>query len=213
MKVPMAQTIQSLIAASVDGVLRARFPDTYHSLCHAHAIVGANVISVVFNREYRPVAGMAVIDCGSGLVHLTDNAAFANPVGGAYHCWIESTDRPFRQAEVIDFSYLHGHVHARRCGLAWTRPAKPEYLWGTRRQVVVNAELHSMPASFGPGQMWVRETPQGAAFITRQVSENMNAYVVLTAEVLLELQRRLPADSRLLAPLMPARAEGEAIAA
>jgi hypothetical protein len=205
----MAQTIQSLIAASVSGVLRARYPETYHSLCHAHAIVGANVISVVFNRVYRPVAGLALIDCGSGLVRLTDNAAFANPAGGAYHCWIESTDRGGKDTEVIDFSHRHSHIYARRNGMRWARAEPPAYLWGPRGKIVVRAELETMPASFDDGMVWLRETPEGAAFLTRHLADNMNAYVVLTAEALQDLQRRLPSGSRLLEPLMPARSHEE----
>ncbi|MFP5390842.1 MAG: hypothetical protein ACLGI6_04740 [Gammaproteobacteria bacterium] len=208
----MAQTIQALIAASVNGVLRAHYPDAYCSLCHAHAIVGANLISVVLNREYRPVAGMALIDCGSGFIRLTDNAAFANPAGGAFHCWIESLDKSFKETEVVDFTFRHNHEYALKNGMAWTRAHPPDFLWGPRSQIVVRAELDSMPASFAEGQVWLRETPEGAAFITRHLAENMNAYVTLTAEALQELQRRLPADSRLLEPLMPARPQPQAAA-
>ncbi len=201
----MAQSIQSLIAASVNGVLRARYPESYCSLCHTHAIVGANVISVVLNREYRPVAGMALIDCGSGFIELLDNNAFANPAGGAFHCWIESSDKTFKETEVVDLTFRHNHEYAVKNGMAWTRPLPPEYLWGPRSEVVVRAELHDMPASFDEGKVWLRETAEGAGFMMRHLAENMNAYVTLTAEALQELQRRLPADSRLLAPLMPPR--------
>lgn len=207
----MAQTIQSLVADAVSGVLRARYPQTYHSLCHAHAIVGANVISIVLNRVYRPVAGLALIDCGRGLVCLTDNAAFANPAGGAYHCWIESTDRSFKDTEVVDLSHRHSHIYTRRNGMVWTRAAPPDYVWGARHEIVVNAELHTMPDAFDDGQFWVRETREGAAFLTHHITDNMNAYVVLTAEALRDLQRRLPSGSRLLEPLMPARSH-EALA-
>jgi hypothetical protein len=207
----MAQTIQSLIAGSVSGVLHARYPESYHSLCHAHAIVGANVISVVFNRVYRPVAGLALIDGGSGLVRLTDNAAFAHAAGGAFHCWIESTGQSYRQTEVIDFSHRHSHIYARRNGLRWTRPLPPEYLWGARSRVLVHAELETMPASFDEGKVWMRETPEGADFLRHHIADNMNAYVVLTAEALQELQRRLPSNSRLLEPLMPARPHADEV--
>jgi len=209
----MAQTIQSLIAASVNGVLRARFPDTYCSLCHTHAIVGANVISVVLNRVYRPVAGMALIDCGGGFIRLTDNAAFANPAGGAFHCWIESSDRSFNETEVVDLTFRHNHEYARKNGLPWRRPAPPEYLWGPRSKIVVRAELHNMPDGFDEGQVWLRETEEGAGFIMRHLAEHMNAYVTLTAEALKELRRRLPAGSRLLEPLMPADRGGKVVTA
>ena len=199
----MHQTIQSLIAASVNTVLRARYPDAYCSLCHSHAIVGANVISVVLNRSYRPVAGLALIDCGSGFIRLTDNAAFANPAGGAFHCWIESADEAFAETEIVDLTFRHNHEYALKNGMAWTRAHPPEYLWGPRSKLVVRAELDTMPDAFEEGQVWLRETPEGASFILRHLADNMNAYVTLTAEALQELQRRLPAGSRLLEPLMP----------
>jgi hypothetical protein len=199
----MAQSIQSLIAASVNGVLRRRYPDNYCSLCHAHAIVGANLISVVLDRVYRPVAGLALIDCGGDFIRLTDNAAFANPAGGAFHCWIESADPAMIEREVVDLTFRHNHEYALKNGLPWLREPPPDYLWGPYHEVVVKAELEAMPAAFAQGQVWLRETDEGWDWITRHVAENMNAYVALTAEALQELNRHLPAASALLEPMLP----------
>lgn len=201
----MAQSVQSLIAASVNGVIRRLFPEKYASLCHVHAIVGANVISVVLNRVYRPVAGLAVIDCGGGFIRLTDNSAFAHPAGGAFHCWIESADPACVEKEVIDLTFRHYHEYARKNGIAWRRAPPPDYLWGAQRKIVVKAALERLPPAFEDGQVWLRETDEGWSWMTRHLAENMNAYVTLTSEALLELQRRLPAGSTLLAPLMPPR--------
>ena len=199
----MAQSIQSLIAASVNSVLRRHYPDNYCSLCHAHAVVGANLISVVLDRVYRPVAGLALIDCGGGFIRLTDNTAFANPAGGAFHCWIESADPAMIEREVVDLTFRHNHEYALKNGMLWRREPPPDYLWGPYAKVVVKAELETMPASFAQGQVWLRETDEGWDWMTRHMAENMNAYVALTAEALQELNLLLPAASTLLEPVLP----------
>ncbi|MGZ3182582.1 MAG: hypothetical protein ACXU8N_09090 [Telluria sp.] len=201
----MSQPIQALIASSVTAVLREEYPARYASLCHAHAIVGANLISIVFNRVYRPVAGMAIVDCGSGkFIELLDNAAFARPEGGAYHCWIESADPSFTHCEVVDFTFGHNHVYAAQQGIRWTAALPPAYLWGPREQVVVKGEPGKLPRSFKPGTIWLRETDEGFNFIMGQAAQNMSAYVTLTARALQHLQAQLPAGSTLLEPLLAA---------
>src|SRR4051812_45454011 len=92
-KLPMAVSVKSLIAHCVNQVIRQYYPTQYCSLCHVYAIVGSNLISIVLDRVYRPVAGLAAVDCGGGqLMRMADNEAFSHPAGGAYHCWIESAD-------------------------------------------------------------------------------------------------------------------------
>ncbi len=202
----MAQSIQSLIAASVNGVVRRLYPEKYSSLCHVHAIVGANAISVVLNRVYRPVAGLALIDCGEGeFIELLDNDAFAKPEGGAFHCWIESADPSFLEKEVVDLTFRHNHEYAERNGHAWRRPLPPPYLWGKASEVMVNAPLEKMPTHFAEGQVWLYETDAGWDWMTNHVAQNINAYVTLTSEVLKDIQRSLPQGSTLLEPLMPPR--------
>ncbi len=201
----MSQPIQSLIAASVNGVLKRLYPEQYSSLCHVHAIVGANLISVVLGRVYRPVAGLALIDCGGGFIELLDNDAFANPAGGAFHCWIESADPSFVEKEVVDLTFRHNHEYAANNGMPWRRALPPDYLWGPASKVVVDAPLEAMPTEFPEGMVWLFETDEGWNWMTRHLAENMNAYVTLTAEALKELQRRLPAGSTLLEPFMPGR--------
>lgn len=203
----MSQPIQSLIAASVNGVIRRLYPDQYSSLCHVHAIVGANLISVVLGRVYRPVAGLALIDCGGQFIELLDNDAFANPAGGAFHCWIESADPSMQEREVVDLTFRHNHEYAVKNGLAWRRAHPPDYLWGPYSKVVVKAPLDAIPAAFPDGQVWLCETDAGWEWMTRHLAENMNAYVVLTAEALKHLQASLPAGSTLLDALMPGRAD------
>lgn len=197
----MTQTIQSLIAASVHGVMEQVYPDNFVSLCHAHAIVGANVISIVLNRVYRPVAGLAVFDCGAGrFVRLTDDGAFANPAGGAFHCWIESVDETMHEKEVIDFAFRHAPEYARRNGVRWAQPGLPDYVWGPASKVMVPGNEPLRP--FGQDRIWLRETDAGWQWITRHMSDNINAYVALTAETLQALNRSLPTSSSLLADVM-----------
>ncbi len=203
----MAQSIQSLIAQSVNALVRQVYPETYSSLCHVHAVVGANLISIMLGRVYRPVAGLALIDCGAGqFIRLLDNDAFANPAGGAFHCWIESADESFAEKEVVDLTFRHNHEYAQKNGMRWRRQMPPEYLWGPYSRVVIPAELHNMPPSFAQGKVWLRETDEGWDWMTRHVAENMNAYVTLTAEALKLLQRNLPSNSILLAPAITPRA-------
>ena len=201
----MAQSMQSLIAASVNHVLRRRYPDNYCSLCHVHAIVGANLISVVLDRVYRPVAGLALIDCGGGFIRLTDNTAFANPAGGAFHCWIESADPAIVEREVVDLTFRHNREYALKNGIEWQREAPPDYLWGPYRKVVVKGEPERLPAAFAQGQIWLHETDEGWDWMTRHMAEHINAYVALSAEALQELKRSLPAGSALLEPALPQR--------
>ncbi len=207
----MAQAIRPLIAASVNSVLRQLYPDSYSSLCHAHAIVGANLISVVTDRVYRPVAGLAVIDCGGDFIYLTDNEAFANPAGGAFHCWIESADPAIPDTEIVDMTFRHNHEYAVKNGKQWNAPHPPDYLWGPRSEIVVQAALDDLPPSFD-GKVWLHETDEGWSFMTRHLAEHMNASVVLTAKALQELQSRLPAGSTALAALTTPREAARASA-
>lgn len=203
----MTHSIQSLIASSVNGVLREQYPTQYSSLCHAHAIVGANLISIVFNRVYRPVAGLALIDCGSGkFIELLDNDAFARPEGGAFHCWIESADPSFTEREIVDFTFRHNHEYAANNGFKWTAPRPPAYLWGPASRILVKGQLGTLPGSFPDGTVWLHETDEGFNWIMRHAGENINAYVKLTGMALQRLRAALPPESTLLEPLLPPRA-------
>ncbi len=202
----MSQSIQSLLAASVNRVIRQVYPDDYCSLCHVYAIVGANLISIVLGRVYRPVAGLALIDCGGEYMQMLDNSAFANPAGGAFHCWIESADASFLETEVVDLTFRHNHEYALKNGLPWRLPVPPDFLWGPHSELVVNAALDALPAAFPDGSLWLRETDEGWDWMTRHLAEHMNAYVELTAQALKALNESLPPGSTLLEPAMPERA-------
>src|SRR5471032_3403187 len=124
----MAQSVRALIAHCVNQVVRQYYPEQYCSLCHVYAIVGSNLISIVLGRVYRPVAGLAAVDCGGGqLMRMMDNDAFTNPAGGAYHCWIESADSQAGETEVVDLTFRHNHSYAGLDGFEWRLDAPPDY--------------------------------------------------------------------------------------
>jgi hypothetical protein len=200
----MSYSIQALIADAVHDTLRRHYPDRYSALCHVHAVVGSNLISIVLGRVYRPVAGLAVVDAGAGhFIRMTDNSAFANPAGGAFHCWIESADPALTEHEIVDLTFRHNHEYAANNGLPWRRAPPPKFLWGPARAVLVKARLDQLPPAFPDGMLWLQETDAGWTWMTRHLAEHMTAYVTLTAHALQRLQALLPPDSPLLATLAP----------
>jgi len=69
----------------VDYAIRQHYPKNHLSLCHAYATVGACALGMLLGREYRPVAGLAVIDCGAGcFMKFNDNKAFSSISGGGH---------------------------------------------------------------------------------------------------------------------------------
>ena len=199
----MAVSVKSLIAHCVNQVIRQYYPNQYCSLCHVYAIVGSNLISIVLDRVYRPVAGLAAVDCGGGqLMRMADNNAFSNPLGGAYHCWIESADDLIAEREVVDLTFRHNHTYAEKNGFQWQREIPPDFLWGPRSKIVVEADIDAIPSAFPDGMVWLCETQEGWRWMTNQLQEHQNAFVALTAEALKLLQACLPPDSSLLPPSM-----------
>jgi hypothetical protein len=78
---------QAAIAGGVRHSLGRWFPDNFYSLCHAFAVVGANLASIALGHNYRPVAGLAAIDGGAGqLIDLTfeHNHLYAQANGFAW---------------------------------------------------------------------------------------------------------------------------------
>ncbi|SHN42895.1 hypothetical protein SAMN05192549_11585 [Duganella sacchari] len=200
----MPLSVRSLIADCVNQVIRQHYPEQYQSLCHVYAIVGSNLISIVLDRVYRPVAGLAAVDCGKGrLMCMMDNAAFTNPAGGAYHCWIESADDLIAEREVVDLTFRHNHEYAEKNGFGWHRELPPDYLWGPQSSIVVKAPPQAIPKSFPDGMVWLCETDEGWAWMMRQLAMHQNAFVALTAEAYKLFQQSLAPTSTLLAPAAP----------
>ena len=180
--------IRDQIVDSVDSVIRSMFPELYFGLCHTYAIVGSNVASLVLGREYRPVAGLTVIDCGSGdMMKLLENEAFSRSAGGSYHCWIESCPNEGEDKELIDIAFKHNAAYANTHGLNWQQKDS-NYLWGPYRDLVLDAELEALPTAFPEGKIWLKETPEGSAWIRSHIAKHENAYVELTSRALRQQQ-------------------------
>lgn len=200
----MPLSVRALIAHCVNQVVRQYYPEQYCSLCHVYAIVGSNLISIVLDRVYRPVAGLAAVDCGGGqLMRMMDNSAFNRPAGGAYHCWIESADDLIAEREVVDLTFRHNHSYAEKNGYGWRRELPPDFLWGPHSSIVLRARPDALPDAFPEGMVWLHETDEGWQWMTQQLLAHQNAYVALTAEALRLFQASLPPQSTLLTPKAP----------
>jgi hypothetical protein len=174
------EQVKPLVVRAVDYAIRSLFPKKYFGLCHVYAIVGASLASTTLGREYRPVAGMAVIDAGAGcMLKLLDNDAFSRNQGGAYHCWIESMGSDSNDRELIDLTFQHNRDYAKKHKLIW-RKKSSGYLWGKRHDIVIESALADLPKQFPDGKFWVQETAEGARWIDTQLSAHMDEYVKLT---------------------------------
>lgn len=194
MKRISAQFTKEIIAASVRETMRAHYPQDYSSLCHAFAVVGTNLAAIVLERSFRPVAGLAAIDSGGGtVIAMADDRAFANEQGGAYHCWIESTDHAPGQKELVDLTFGHNHIYARNNGLAWSGVTPPRYLWGPFDKLALCGPLADLPGPIGKDRIWLQETEAGVAWMARHLDSNISGYVELTAAALRAYERRMPA--------------------
>jgi len=184
-----------LIVQSVDDAIHNLFPKKYFSLCHAYAVVGASVASIILDRRYRPVAGLAVIDCGAGHhLKLLDDKAFSCSKGGAYHCWIESVSQDGADKEIIDIGFKNNRLYAKKHKIPWLKKDS-SYLWGKYREVVIDAELKDLPPIFPEGKLWLRETPEGAAWMNQHLDAHINEYAKITAHVLRTIKHDMEATA------------------
>ena len=176
---------KNLIAATVKDVMQENFPDRHLALCHAYAILGSNLAAIEFEKPFRPVGGKAVFDTGtSQLIYMTDKQAFANPLGGAYHCWIESEEPDPNERELVDLTFGNNHNFARQCGVPWSGSAPPPYLWGKYKALALNCALSHVHPGFGKSRIWVKETAAGNQWLTSHVQQHETSYVYLTTQAL-----------------------------
>lgn len=179
--------VKAAIAAGVRQSLCHWFPDNFYSICHAFAVVGANLASIALGRNYRPVAGLAAIDAGTGkLIVMAEESAFDCAQGGAYHCWIESDDDQPKQ--LIDLTFEHNHLYAQANGYAWEGAPAASYLWGAFDELAIQTPLETLRSGFGKDKIWLKETPKGAQWMERHVADNTHAYVELTAHAMRHYQ-------------------------
>jgi hypothetical protein len=192
---------KNLIATSVKDVMQESFPDKHLALCHAYAIVGANLAAIEFEKPFRPVGGKAVFDTGtSQLIYMTDKQAFANPLGGAYHCWIESDEIDNNDRELVDLTFGNNRKFAQQCGVGWSGAAPPPYLWGKFKELALNCDLTNVQPGFGKSRIWVKETAAGKHWLASHVQQHERSYVYLTTQALKKFmsntRQRLAATKR-----------------
>ena len=174
-------SLKTLIVESVDSTIRQLFPKKYFSLCHVYAIVGSNVASIILGCNYRPVAGLAVIDCGGGhFIKLLDNKAFFSGNGGAYHCWIESQPQDINDKELIDIPFKHNKTYANQHKIIWQKK-NSNHLWGKFNKHVIDTDINSIPSMFPEGKIWLRETFEGHEWMSRQVKDHLDDYSKITS--------------------------------
>ena len=182
---------KNLIAATVKDVMQENFPDKHLSLCHAYAIVGANLAAIELEKPFRPVGGKAMFDTGTRqLIYMTDKQAFANPLGGAYHCWIESEGMDKNERELVDLTFGNNHSFARQCGVPWSGSAPPPYLWGKFKELALNCDLTQVQPGFGKTRIWVKETAAGNQWLASHVQQHESSYVYLTTQALKKFMRK-----------------------
>ena len=177
-----------LIVNAVDSTIRQFFPKKHTAMCSAYAIIGANVATIVLGREYRPVAGFAVIDCGEGqFLKFTDKEAFiSDEKRGSYHCWIESCPPDVADKELVDITFKHNKAYAKKRHIKWQKKAS-SYLWGKYCDHVVEADLNFLPSEFPEDRLWLLETTEGSEWLVRRMSAQMLEYAYLTSMVLKRL--------------------------
>lgn len=186
-----AKLQKRFIANAVDTTVRLLFPDKYFGLCYLYAILGANVSSVLLDRSYVPVAGIALINAGNGnFIELLDNDGFFRDRGGAFHCWIESTDRDV--VELVDFTFRHNKSYAESHGLKW-KEKYISYLWGKKDELLLPAaDRFDLPPSFPSGKSWYQASDEGTEFLRQHMAQHVAAHARLTEfcfnVLLLELQ-------------------------
>ena len=196
---------KELIADSVHDIIITAFPKLYPNLCHAYAVVGSNLASIVLGKNYRPVAGLAIVDAGNGhFLGLINNASFSSAVGGNYHCWIHSCDAHPVDVELVDFSFRNNKVYAEAHGIQWAKRDQ-DFLWGPERELNVGGNPIPLPKSYDEGKGWFCETPEGSQWMNSEVSANADVYVKLTALALRYFERfhseRIDAPPPLLEPV------------
>lgn len=189
MRLPL-KTQHQILANAVDETIRKVFPAKYMGLCHMYAVVGSNLLSIVYNRNYIPIAGIALIDTGKGeLLKMLDNNAFTREKGGAYHCWIESIEGT--DSEMVDLIYRHNETYAVAHGVKWNRRRSCSYLWGIKSEICLQVEDDVEPTTLPEGKVWFKATADGKAWLTSHLSEFGQQYAKLTLMTLKRVQHEL----------------------
>ncbi len=167
---------------AVDTTIKALCPSTFDSVCYIYAIIASNVMTVALKKNYRPVAGVALIYAGGDrFLEFLDDSTLLTDRGAAYHCWVESdvAGESAKQKELIDFTFGNNPGFAETHGIKWTAP-KSDYLWGLAKDINIGGELEKLPKKFPPGKVWFKETVNGRDWLTGHLQKHVNDYAKIT---------------------------------
>lgn len=167
---------------AVDTTIRALCPTTFDSLCYIYAIIGSNVMSVALKKNYRPVAGIALIHAGSGkYLEFLDDSALERGLGGSYHCWIESAEpnQTPKQKELVDFTYGNNPGYAETHGIKW-QAKKVDYLWGRAQDINLGGDIERLPKKFPEGRVWFQETKNASEWLAAHLEKHVSDYAKMT---------------------------------
>lgn len=172
--------VERAMLEAVDTTIRALCPTTFDSLCYIYAVIGANVMSIAFKRNYRPVAGIAIIDAGGGKhLEFLDDSALERGMGGSYHCWIESVETQAQKKELVDFTFGNNPGFAEANGIPW-KTWKSDYLWGRAKDINIGGNINALPKKFPPGKVWFQETKNAQEWLADHLEKHVNDYAKMT---------------------------------
>lgn len=167
---------------AVDSTIKALCPATFQSLCYIYAIIGSNVMTLVLKKNYRPVAGVAIMDAGGGKhLEFLDDSTLEQGLGGSYHCWIESfvANEPPKQKELVDFTFGNNPGFAEAHGIPW-RAKKYPYLWGLEKEINIGGDIAALPKKFPDGKVWFQETKNGQDWLLAHLQKHEKDYAKMT---------------------------------
>ena len=176
------KVMERAMLGAVDTTIRALCPTTFDSLCYIYAVIGSNVMSVALKKNYRPVAGIALIYAGNGkYLEFLDDSALERGLGGSYHCWIESAEpnQMPKQKELVDFTYGNNPGYAEAHGIKW-QARKVDYLWGKAQDINLGGDIAAVPKKFPEGKVWFQETKNGQDWLTAHLEKHVNDYAKMT---------------------------------
>jgi hypothetical protein len=174
--------VERAMLEAVNTTIRALCPTTFDSLCYIYAVIGSNVMSVALKKNYRPVAGIALIHAGNGkYLEFLDDSTLDRGLGGSYHCWIESAEpnQALKQKELVDFTYGNNPGYAEAHGIKW-QAKKIEYLWGKAQDINLGGDMTALPKKFPEGKVWFQETKNGQDWLATHLQKHVSDYAKMT---------------------------------
>lgn len=188
----LRDVIDLAVHATVSSISGA--PGANLGQCPSYAIVGAMLLSTIFDYRYDPVAGGEIIDCGNGIfLSLFPPRAHRRRAQTLtelreYHCWIEA--RPARKAhqeatlEIIDFTTRHDRAVAEMFGVNFTKQDGVDYLWGNYLELKSLISPAVWPHLHGKRRQWLWVDAHCTKLLLRHQQDNLNFYTHLVSTAL-----------------------------